>query len=82
MPDTICDRCGTEYDTDRETSQSSFDSMRCPSCGKQNSPPVAETDGGTLEVPANESVPETIRDTLTTIEGDGKELHVHFHFHG
>lgn len=82
MPATTCGRCGNEYDTERETPRESMNSSRCPKCGEENETQPARADGGTVPAPASGDVPDAIANTLASIETDGEELHVHFHFHG
>lgn len=82
MSRTTCSRCGNDYDTERETPRETMNSARCPKCGQENEPRPARADGGTVAVPSNRDVPAGVTNVLESIEADGRELHVHFHFHG
>lgn len=79
MPPTTCDRCGNEYDTERETPNPHMNSARCPKCGCENEP-----DGTPAPAPAaaraDGGVPDVAR-VVEQIETDGKELHLHVHYH-
>lgn len=41
-----CERCGTEFDTDREPATKGADTSRCASCGAKNTEPRPHADGG------------------------------------
>jgi len=75
MAPITCARCGTDYDTTRETPKDWMDSSRCPQCGctnEQANQPVARADGG---------VPDVVSNVVEQVDTDGKELHLHVHYH-
>lgn len=78
MPLTTCERCGNEYDTNRETPKPHMNSARCPKCGCENEP------GATADAPqlarADGGAPG-VAEVVEQIETDGKELHLHVHYH-
>lgn len=75
-----CGRCGEGYRADRETAIEHGNGARCPACGKENEPAQSPTvpnrvglaDGGETDV---------VSSVVDQLETDGKEVHLHFHFH-
>ncbi|MDS0220881.1 zinc-ribbon domain-containing protein [Haloarcula sp. S1AR25-5A] len=61
-----CDRCESEFDTDRDAVAVGQDTTRCPKCGNQADVGTGvESDGGDGVVVAS----------------DGEEIHIHIHVH-
>lgn len=81
MTDVTCERCGTDYDTERAGATPGQDTTRCPSCGKKQ--PVV--DGGSDVEGAPHAAPGSDDHPMRVGVGDdGRlvlEIHAHIHVH-
>lgn len=80
MPELTCERCGTDFATDRDGVVRGQDTTRCPSCGKQH--PLQDGGGG----PADDAVSgaDTAATATLDVGDDGHlvvEIHAHVHVH-
>lgn len=75
MTTVTCERCGTEFDTERDPATAGASGERCPSCGKSHEPAeLADNhdDGG--DAPANEAAGVTVRITIEVYGANGVDI--------
>jgi predicted nucleic acid-binding Zn-ribbon protein len=75
VPVVECDRCGEEYDTNRETPKPMMSSDRCPSCGCEN------TANAELVTESTDGMPGSMEEVVKAVGADDGEVHLHFHQH-